>query len=601
MFHKSGMGVHDRDDMIEKTKTLSRELALPILIFLIFGTLFSIVSYLRYLSFSQNVLDLGVNASLLYEVKELQFLPSINNPHPIAVNKLIYIPIGILYSLYPKEWIILFYQDYFLAFSGVLIFLISKQYGFSRIVSMVTEILFFIYYPVSGIFWFDFHFMAFFPTLFLVTFYLYRKKSSHWKISAFLAIITDFMAPVIIFLFVLIEMIKKFRKFGFNYKNMGGEILILLVSSIVFLLPFIYYRQNFVSHYVSNVTPIPLYSNVTFKGEFLIRMILPYLFVPIMSLDYLVLALPYVLMVFSNNYLPYENLMFFQYPALYSPIVMISFIVAIKRLTNYVKGKRILNYILIMVLILNAVLFSFYTPVGDLYTSNYDQKAVNPWLTGSMTYYATLQKITPTEQDIKLMQIVNLVPQGSTILIQGNFPEFAQGYRYICPGTNLSGNPPQYIITDPYNYHFAFPISYNGVVQSYYKEVNYLLKSYNYGVFAYYKGDILFKMGYSGNPKIYGNLSYNLSSMNFVNENGTCDAYIPFLTPGNLNIKGIISSSTVVEDNISVKNTDFNWKFKNSVQFNETFFSTSYLVDVNIEINTTHIDKINMEIFQWED
>lgn len=576
-----------------------KENSVPIIISLIFGTIFSIISYMRYLAFSQNVFDLGVNAAQLYRVIQLDFLSTPSNPYPIAMNKLIYIPIGAVYALYPKEWIILFYQDFFLAFSGVLIYLISRMYKLSYFTSILVEFLFFIYYPMSGVYWFDFHFMAFFPTLFLTTFYFYKTGSGKWTFFAGLTIITDFMAPVIMFFFVLMEIIKRIRNGDRGFRVFKNEFIILALSVLIFALPFIYYRSNFVNHYVNNFTPIALYSNPFFKLEFIIRTMLPLLFLPIIGIDYLLITIPYAVMVFFNNYLPYENLMFFQYPSLYAPFVFLAFIIGIKRISSNRKIGNKLKPILVTVLLLNLVFFSFYTPIGDMYTHNYDNRAICPWVTGSQSFYETYEKITPTKTDAKLMKIVSLVPKGSSIFIQGNFPQFAQGYNYICPGQNITGNPPDYIITDPYNYHFLVPINYNGTMLTYYKQVNSLLENYSYGTYAYYNGAYLFKLGYAGKPLIYGNTSYSLSLSDFRFYNNTYIGRIFLVNPGFIQFSGRIVSNSTIPISVYLGNQRMVYEKITSFNFERTITSTTYLVDINISIRANGIGNLRMNITEW--
>ncbi len=576
-----------------------RKNLVPLITFIIFGSTFSIISYLRYLAFSQNVFDLGVNASLLFEVRNLDFIGTISSPYPIAMNKLIYIPIGVIYAIYPKEWILLFYQDFFLAFSGVLIYLIARFYKLPHYTSILIEFIFYIYYPISGVFWFDFHFMAFFPTLFLSTFYLYKTGSKKWIFLAFLTSITDFMAPVLIFLLVFVEVVKRIKNGERKIKLLNAEFCVLAMSVIIFALPFLYYRTNFVSHYVNNITPVTLYSNPWFKLEFIARTLIPFIFLPVLGIEYLFISFPYVVMVFFNNYLPYENLMFFQYPSLYAPLLFISLIIAMKRISSKKILKRQIKTIIIVLLLINIVLFSFYTPIGDLYTHKDDNMAISPWLTGSQTFYETYQKIVPTKTDSELMRMISLVPQGSSIFIQGNFPEFAQGYNYVCPGQNITGTPPEFIITDPYNYHFSQAIYYNGKLLTYYKEVNALLENHNYGTYAYYDGAYLFKLGYTGSPLISGNMSYNLTLSDFHYQNNSYNGKIYLINPGYIRLSGYINTGQKIPTSIYIGNREIINENVSMFHIKKTITSITYLVDLNITINTERVQSLYLNICEW--
>ena len=126
-----------------------------IFIFLLFSIIYSIISYLRYISFSENVLDLGVSASLAYNVVYGATFFSQILHGGVAVNKLIYIPIGLIYSIYPKEYFLLFIQDFFLAFSGVVLYFLSYEFTKSKKISTVVSLLFFLYFPIAGVFWPD--------------------------------------------------------------------------------------------------------------------------------------------------------------------------------------------------------------------------------------------------------------------------------------------------------------------------------------------------------------------------------------------------------------------------------------------------------------
>ncbi len=69
-----------------------------------------------------------------------------------------------------------------------------------------------IYYPIWGVEWFDFHFMALFPTFFLVAVaLLYYGKFRSSLMAMYLAAITDYMAPLIILFFLIAMFAKKYK------------------------------------------------------------------------------------------------------------------------------------------------------------------------------------------------------------------------------------------------------------------------------------------------------------------------------------------------------------------------------------------------------
>ena len=488
----------------------------PVLfLFILFSVIYSSISYLRYLAFSENVYDLGVNASLAYNVIYGQtFLGQVMSGG-VATNKLIYIPIGLIYALFPKEYFLLFIQDFFLSFSGVVIYLIAREVLKSKKFALLISLIFYLYYPLSGVFWFDFHYMAFFPTFFLLGVYYYIKRdSSKWLIFLSLASITDLMSPVIVFLFLALMVMHRritTRKFNISRSELAGAIF----STIIFILPSIYYLKFYPSYYIGiNLNP-GIYGNVWFKAEFFIRIMLPFLFIPLLGIEFLILLLPYGLLLFTNSYLPYESQMFFQYPSLYISTLFIAFIFGLRRFIK-ISGKRFnIRKLLVIILILNIILFYLFTPIGNLVPAQQNDHPQEEYIVGSSTIlYSKYEKIIPTKADGYLMSFIDKIPHGSSVLISGNLPELEQGYVPICLNSNFNTTFPDYIITDPYSYFFTSPIASGIYVNnSPIIKINYLLNNFNYKLTYFYKGVALYQLNSVLSPVIYGYLNENSSSV----------------------------------------------------------------------------------------
>ena len=522
-----------------------------IFIFLLFSIIYSVISYLRYISFSENVLDLGVNASLAYNVVYgTTFFGQILHGG-IAVNKLIYIPIGLIYGIYPKEYFLLFVQDFFLAFSGVVLYFLSYEFTKSKKISTVVSLLFFLYFPLAGVFWFDFHYMAFFPTFFLLgVYYYFRKETPKWSIFLILSAVTDLMAPVIVFLFLAIGVLRRKKNTG-KFSIEKSEWAVALVSIVLFIIPNIYYARFYPGGYMGISLNQGIYSNPWFKAEFFLRILLPFLFIPLLGIEFLILLIPYGMLLFSNSYWPYESQLFFQYPSLYVPTLFIAFIVGLKRLGKITRNKKNIKKILTGILILNIVLFYLFTPIGNLVPAQKNDHPQEEYITGSSSnLYGTYAKIVPTKADIYLMSFINKIPTGSSVLVSGNTPEFLQGYKDVCLNSNFNASMPEYLVSDPYSYFFTSPIAY-GITSNNTPliKINYLLNNENYHLLYYYKGDAVYKYNSYSNTEVYGYISENIST-SFSFQNGLLFYNIALLAPGFYNLtinKTLYQNATQLE------------------------------------------------------
>ncbi len=518
---------------------------ISLIIAMIFAIIYSYISIMRYLALTQNVLDLGVSSNLLYSVTHGGLFPTALNPRPLVPAKLIYIPMGFIYSLYPHEWSLLIYQDFFLSLSPIALYFIGRELGFGKRMSLGFEVLYFLYYPLSGVYWFDFHFMAFFPTPFLFGILMYLRSNRNWIPLLFIASITDYMAPVLVGWFLMIEMVKSFRKTGMK-SRLFNEIIMYILMVILFLVPTLYGGRPYYSNYMSVQNSSGLYLTDTLKYDFILRVLLPVLFIPLVAFEYLSMLIPYCLFIIFNNYAPYQNLMFFQYGALYTPVVMFSLLVGLSRIMGKLemkwgakKSKISIKGIVCAVIVVNMVMFTLYTPIGASYNGHLAKEYVNPSLTGSAQYYEFFQKITPQPYDAAIMKMMDKIPKGSSVFVQGNLPELCQGYNASVTIQSLS-HPPEYFVDDPYNYQFyniiPYPVAgFKNI--SFLQATNILLNTNNYGLVDSYQGASLYELGYSGTASSFTPLDYNFST-----QNPNSNVEIQFLAPGNYNVS--ISNST---------------------------------------------------------
>ncbi|MHB1662739.1 MAG: hypothetical protein ACYCSG_02755, partial [Thermoplasmataceae archaeon] len=254
-------------------------------------------------------------------------------------------------------------------------------------------------------------------------------------------------------------------------------------------------------------------------------------------------AMAYYLVGYSGGYLRFFYPM--QYSVWLSPIVFLSFVLFIKHLqdsnfdSKIVKGKSsilinkiksrkrsVILAILASVLIINAVLFSLYSPIGPLNEFLKEYPNAAPPSNGG---YGLYENFGVTNYDTNLLKLESFVPANATVLSQFNMPQFSNRYYFTYPGQYNPADPIDFAINDPLSFYaFTTPVydtnpyyNYNMMELS-----NMMLMNSSYGVYGQSMGAILFKLGYKGMPDFFVPLNYELLT-NKINNNG-------FSTPSGL-------------------------------------------------------------------
>ena len=177
-----------------------RDLAIVMIFTIIFSIASSILSYRRYISYNDTVYDLGVSSDLIKNAMT----------SPVAYNKLIYFLMFPVYHFFPSQIGLMVFQDSFICAGSIPLYFISRKVIENRKYSVIISVLWLLYFPLSGVQWFDFHFMALFPTLFLIGFaFLVYGRYKESLVFTYLAGITDLLSPVILIFLIIILIIKK--------------------------------------------------------------------------------------------------------------------------------------------------------------------------------------------------------------------------------------------------------------------------------------------------------------------------------------------------------------------------------------------------------
>ncbi len=486
----------------------------------IYSAVYSFVTVERYFAFNAGIFDLGVNFQLLISALPNGFFPSASTPHPFLANKLIYIVLSPIFYVFPSQELLLVIQTVWIALAALPIYLISKEYNHSKWISLGFGVSWLLYYPMAGVNWFDFHFMAMFPTFFLLGFYTHIKGKE--KLSLFLmalAAITDLLVPLTLIFYSAYLYLSDIRQKKNPLWNVYSHILIAFSLSILAFV-YLYQGQGYLAGQVTVVTNYA--ASPTQKEMYLLYMTAPLLMLSFLAPDILLISIPFLLMIFHNNYAPFVSPEFYQYPALVSPILFIAGIKGFSRLAvkhNVVDLSRLRKPLIVAFVILNLIFAAFLTPVGQLATGNNYSREFSSVMAGLDYTYNARSSITDHSYNSEMAyQLLPLVVKGHSLLLQNNMPQFMNSdYNLYLPGLMPTGFTPDYAMIDPYSCAFILPTLYQVPqnITMWNLSNQYYLQDH-YGVLGETQGIVLLKKNYSGAPEIYDPYKSTFNGADFV-------------------------------------------------------------------------------------
>ncbi|BAB60046.1 hypothetical protein [Thermoplasma volcanium GSS1] len=533
-----------------------RYLALLFLITIVISTISSFVYVEKYRSFHSYVFDLGVSSYLISHALSTR---------PIVYWKLIYFLLYPFYSLDPNPEYLLVFQDFFISLGSIPIYFISKKILNSEFFGFIFGILWLLYYPIYGVEWFDFHFMALFPTLFLTAVaFLSYKKYRFSLLFMFLSAITDYMAPLIILMYLVVLLVKRERVPKYYYASLVVPFFAVFVA-VNIASPS--YTLGLINYTAIIKDPAIIASMLVRKIIYYPMIALPLALLPFGSIDILMI-IPYVGLSIVHNYTPYLMPILYQYPALTSAPIFLGALSSISKCMKKISRKKVKS-ILIVIISLSIITFLLFTPYGNLLTDNNNHFSYVDYFVGGN--YQTSERITETKYDRYIYSAVSYVPKGSTLAIQNNMPQFTQDYRWVLPINNYSGSP-EYVITDPYSVWFYNTTLSPGSYTNYVKFTNERLLS-GYGIYFECDGIALLKKNYSGLPIKFVGMSF--SSMSGSN--------LLFIAPGTYSVE---VNSNVTRVYVLYGNNELSLPVSNG---NFLFTTPVYLYNVTFTARTNSV------------
>lgn len=167
-----------------------------LLLGLIFGSLFYLVSFIRHSHYFSQGQDLGIfsQSAWLYSQGYSPYNTITASLDFQDRYKPIMLILGLMFKLWSDPRLLLILQAFFLSFSGVFIYAISKKVGHQNLTSYVLMISYLLFPGITSFIIDDFHEVSLFPLFFLGTIYFYLKKSKFlYLFLLFSLIIRDYL------------------------------------------------------------------------------------------------------------------------------------------------------------------------------------------------------------------------------------------------------------------------------------------------------------------------------------------------------------------------------------------------------------------------
>ncbi len=465
---------------------------------IVYGVAWSLISISKLNTYHATVFDLGVSSFLLWSVFHGHFV--------LVPEKSVYLLLAPFYYLYPRQAALLVFQSFWIGAGSLPLYFIAKRVTGSN-GALAVSMGYLLYFPVAGINWFDFHFMALFPTLFLTGLY-FRMSGRVLPSAVFLALscTTDALAPAIVAIAGCILTYDDWRigrgrtalfprdnrRIPMRYDAAVVMLPVLFLAGLAAafgpdtLLKYIPFRLSLQGAATAFSFDLP------WKVYFLALPILPLVVFIRRSPVFLLLSVPYSLFaLFStdlNNFTPY----YYQYAALYAPGYVLAALLGMAGMSDrkfrIIRRKRIsakpATVFLALVLIAGAFLLP-YSPLNAYMARPPEGN------------YLFLHNVLPNRVDRNLTEMLELIPSNASVLMQNNMPELAQRSNFTVPGVYKGNYLPAYIVTDPHSRFFY--VNMNGSTKGdmlYW--INRLFSTGHYGIIAEAGNCILARRGYTG-------------------------------------------------------------------------------------------------------
>jgi uncharacterized membrane protein len=430
--------------------------------------------------------------------------------------------------------------------------------------AVILALSYLIFFPLSGPNFYDFHYQTFFMLFFLTGYALFLHGNFKTSMVFFiLAGLAEWRYFILILIYSFTELLisLKYKNHAKDNKKLYFSIVLLLVSSVLFLTAY-ESSQGYIGGVATLGVAPSLYSglsfNLTNKLVTILIIMSPLLFLPLFSARWLPLMLPFFILVLmeTNPSFAFPTILHGQYFSMIIPFLYLgmgdslshmqtrlqkenefkkvnifwnnSFNQKINKKKTHIsmnKKNKAIPFVILATILMFAIVFQPYSPVNNDMTFGFNSFfGATPYSDPNLTNYVYFQSI------VKLIP-----PENSSVLIQANLPQvlprapifgnFTTGFVLPVTGQEnlIWGN---ISLADVINNHYPGYIIYkgkfiwtnvsldwaiadlnspwflNGQV-SMYEFTKLMLQSQKYGIVAEANGIILIERNYYGPVKLF--------------------------------------------------------------------------------------------------
>jgi uncharacterized membrane protein len=459
------------DEHYRLISLLKRRINIFILFFsiLIYTIVWSYISIEKYLALNASVYDLGFSMQNLWfvthEIKTYNGFLSI-----FATKGILLILAPLYYVMSPS--LLLIIQSTALALGALPIYGLSARQFNDKKIATILSVLYLIYFPMSGVNWFDFHFQMFFVILFLSAYYFYETK--HFSTSTIFFILSGLVRyPYYIFplLFSVLIIIQNIIG-SLNHRKKTDEIPLTYALILFAFMSFLAIAQLLFVGGVSGISKDVASNGVSFNGKTVLNgltiffyMLFPLIFLPLLSKRWVWFMIPFAFLMFTSDSFPYVFPFVFQlqYPSAILPFIWLGLIDVLSKFESKLKGRQLmyflrhkfgagissekifhfLSFCIIFLVISSAMFFEPYGPLNGISNDNFH----------------IASEISVNESQLNMVdKLISLIPPGNPfVYVQDNLPQamihhFSEYVMSLYIPSNLSE---ENISTNQFPYYYG--------------------------------------------------------------------------------------------------------------------------------------------------
>lgn len=542
MFHRFRGVTADTIEKFFGRKVLGRDLSeFAVLLFIIvYGSVFSYFTILKYEAFTAYAWDLGIfdqalwttihDGKLFYFTVELFINPS-GSFFGSHFSPILFLVLP-FYALHPGPQTLLVFQSFILALGAIPLYFYTKDTIGHKTAAVGFSLAYLAYTPLQGVNWFDFHVQSFLPLfLFSAMYFLKKEKWLPYFAFIFLALSVEEHVPLVVafigiycFWFYRKGIIQAVKSKRLSDKRVLVPFVTVIVAGLwLFLALWIqntyfpidpdYSRvfrgfDNFsVLGIQDNPMSLPFYIllhplkvlDALIYDVYMKLLYIIFIFGPLYFLSFkstkTIIVLVWLVPAFLSNYSPYYSIGT-QYPAYIIAFIFLAAVDVIGvRTIKYSNGKSSPHIKNIVIL---GLLFLIFT------------SPLTPLLTAARTYptpfFSAYRPPSITYHEVMLQRVADVIPANASVLTQNNlFPHFSSRINaYVYPVQIVLDRAPVQKMNQYLNYLTSNSeyVLVDAKTDSYTttEVVLRMQRLPTHGLYVYIDGIYLFKKGYSGSP-----------------------------------------------------------------------------------------------------